>query len=210
MVDIFEVVQPKEIKKYQQFFQEIDFNKKDIVFYPGKYPESIFLILNGKVRVFLNYTQGKEFTLTVLEQGDVYSGHTRTFGQALTDVKIALIPTRVFRDMLAEVPGLVFGLVTVLGDALKGSIDVIEGLVFDEAGMRLTGLLKDWAQDGEPTNEGILIKLELTREEMSSMIGSTRQTLANIFKELSKAGLIEIKQKNLLIKDLEGIKNFYK
>ncbi|RYD02293.1 hypothetical protein N752_26120 [Desulforamulus aquiferis] len=30
------------------------------------------------------------------------------------------------------------------------------------------------------------------------MIGSTRQTLANIFKELSRAGLVELKQKNSL------------
>ncbi|WP_304544567.1 Crp/Fnr family transcriptional regulator [Desulforamulus aquiferis] len=203
-------MQPKEIKKYRKYFQELIFNKKDIVFYPGKYPNSIFLILDGKVRVFLNYNLGKEFTLTVLESGDVYSGHTRAFGQAITDVKIALIPIEVFRAMLTDLPGLVFGLVNVLGDALKGSIDVIEGLVFDEAGMRLIALLQEWSRDGETTDEGILIRLELTREEMSSMIGSTRQTLANIFKELSRAGLVELKQKKLLIKDFEGLKAFYK
>ncbi|MDO7788538.1 Crp/Fnr family transcriptional regulator [Desulforamulus aquiferis] len=207
---MFGVVQPKEIKKYRKYFQELIFNKKDIVFYPGKYPNSIFLILDGKVRVFLNYNLGKEFTLTVLESGDVYSGHTRAFGQAITDVKIALIPIEVFRAMLTDLPGLVFGLVNVLGDALKGSIDVIEGLVFDEAGMRLIALLQEWSRDGETTDEGILIRLELTREEMSSMIGSTRQTLANIFKELSRAGLVELKQKKLLIKDFEGLKAFYK
>ncbi|RYD02294.1 hypothetical protein N752_26125 [Desulforamulus aquiferis] len=154
---MFGVVQPKEIKKYRKYFQELIFNKKDIVFYPGKYPNSIFLILDGKVRVFLNYNLGKEFTLTVLESGDVYSGHTRAFGQAITDVKIALIPIEVFRAMLTDLPGLVFGLVNVLGDALKGSIDVIEGLVFDEAGMRLIALLQEWSRDGETTDEVFLL-----------------------------------------------------
>lgn len=210
-MDLFEGVQLKYIRQYQEFFQEYSFERKEIIFSPGKYPKSIFLVLKGKVRVFLSYHQGKEFTLSVLQPGDVYSGHTRAFGQALSAVKLAMIPINVFKDMLISVPGLVFGLVTVLGDALKGSIDVIESLVFEEAGVRLTSLIREWAQQsGTSTDEGILITLDFTREEISSMIGSSRQTLATLLKELSNAGLIEINQKNLIVKDLEGITNFFK
>lgn len=200
-----------KISQYQEFFQEYRFDRKEIVFSPGKYPKSIFLILEGKVRVFLSYYQGKEFTLTVLKPGDVYSGHTRAFGQALTAVKLVMIPLTVFKDMLVSVPGLVFGLVTVLGDALKGSIDVIESLVFEEAGVRLAYLIREWAQQsGISTDEGILIDLNLTREEISSMIGSSRQTLATLLKQLLNAGLVEIRQKNLIVYDLEGVINFFK
>lgn len=208
---MFEGVQLIKLRQYQEFFQEYRFERKEIVFSPGKYPQSIFLVLEGKVRVFLSYSQGKEFTLTVLQPGDVYSGHTRAFGQALSTVKLALIPTTVFKDMLVTVPGLVFGLVTVLGDALKGSIDVIESLVFEEAGVRLTSLIKEWAlNSGTSTDEGILITLDFTREEISSMIGSSRQTLATLLKELSKSGVIDVKQKTLIVKDLEGLTDFFK
>ncbi|SFR16458.1 Crp/Fnr family transcriptional regulator [Desulfoscipio geothermicus] len=210
-MDLFEGVQLNNIRQYQEFFQEYSFERKEIIFSPGKYPKSIFLVLKGKVRIFLSYPQGKEFTLSVLQPGDVYSGHTRAFGQALSAVKLAMIPINVFKDMLISVPGLVFGLVTVLGDALKGSIDVIESLVFEEAGVRLTSLIREWAQQsGTSTDEGILITLDFTREEISSMIGSSRQTLATLLKELSSAGLIEIKKKTLIVKDLEGVTNFFK
>jgi len=210
-IDLFQGVQLNKISQYQEFFQEYSFERKELVFSPGKYPKSIFLVLEGKVRVFLSYYQGKEFTLTVLKPGDVYSGHTRAFGQALSTVKLVMIPLKIFKDMLDKVPGLLFGLVTVLGDALKGSIDVIECLVFEEAGVRLTYLIREWAQQsGTSTEDGILIALNFNREEISSMIGSSRQTLATLLKQLSNAGLIEIRQKNLLVTDLEGVMNFFK
>ncbi|MBO8138421.1 MAG: Crp/Fnr family transcriptional regulator [Desulfotomaculum sp.] len=210
-INLFESVSPEQIKQYQPYFQERSFKRKDIIFYPGKYPQFIFFILQGKLRVFLSYAEGKEFTLTVLEAGDVYSGHTRAYGQALSDIKLALIPVEIFKEMLVDIPGLVFDLVAVLGDALKGSINAIESLVFEEAGMRLTSLLMEWArQSGQVTDEGIFLKLDFTREEIATMIGSSRQTLATLFKELSKAGLIKLKQKDLIIKDLQGLNKFYK
>ncbi|MTI79275.1 MAG: Crp/Fnr family transcriptional regulator [Firmicutes bacterium] len=210
-MDLFDGVQLQKLQEYQDHFIISNFQRKETIFYPGKYPQSIFLVLEGKVRVFLSYSEGKEFTLTVLESGDVYSGHTRAYGQALSDVKLAIIPVDVFKEMLVNVPGLVFGLVTVLGDALKGSINVIESLVFEEAGMRLTSLLAEWAQQSEQvSDQGIIVRLEFTREQIASMIGSSRQTLATLLKELSNANYIEVRQKVLVIKDLYNLKNFYK
>lgn len=207
--DLFGGVKLEDLEDYQHCFTEYRFNRKEIVFSPGKFHKSILLILEGKVRVYLSYPQGKEFTLTILTAGDVYSGHTRTFGQALEPVKIAAIPMEVFKEMLVKVPNLVLGLAGVLGDALKGSMDVIESLVFEEAGVRLISLLLEWARNsGTKTDQGIVIRLTFTREEIASMIGSSRQTLANLFKDLTLKGLIKVQQKNLIIKDIDGLKKY--
>lgn len=207
--DLFGGVGLEDLEDYQHCFTEYRFNRKEIVFSPGKFHKSILLILEGKVRVYLSYPQGKEFTLTILTAGDVYSGHTRAFGQALEPVKIAAIPMEVFKEMLVKVPNLVLGLAGVLGDALKGSMDVIESLVFEEAGVRLISLLLEWARNsGTKTDQGIVIRLTFTREEIASMIGSSRQTLANLFKDLTLKGLIKVQQKNLIIKDIDGLKKY--
>jgi len=206
---LFGSIQLEDLQEYQHYFTEYSFARKEVVFYPDKYNQFILLVLEGRIRVYLSYPMGKEFTLTILNPGDVYSGHTRTFGQAMEPVKVLAIPMNVFKDMLKKIPNLVFGLAAVLGDALKGSMDVIERLVFEEARVRLTSLLIDWAREhGVSTREGIVIKLDLTREEIASIIGSTRQTLANLFKDLTSQGFLEIQHKNILIKDIQGLKNY--
>ncbi|AEG59135.1 Crp/Fnr family transcriptional regulator [Desulforamulus ruminis] len=198
----------EKLKEYQDFFTEYSFTRKEMVFFPGKFPSSILLILKGKVRVYLSYPHGKEFTLTILSPGDVYSGHTRTFGQALEPVSMASIPMEVFKEMLQKMPNLVFGLVGVLGDALRGSMDVIESLVFEEADVRLISLLLEWARhNGKPVPRGVEIKLDFTREEIASMIGSSRQTLNNLFRNLMNEQLIEVQNKSILIKDLDRMRH---
>lgn len=169
------------------------------------------MIVEGTVRIFLSYPHGKEFTLTILHPGDVYSGHTRAFGQAIDKVRLVTVPLEVFRDILASMPNLVFNLVGVLGDALKGSFDVIESLVFEQAGVRFVSLLLEWSKkSGVPSAAGIILNINLTREELATMIGTSRQTLATIIKDLTRANLIEIRQKKLLLKDLPALSNHYK
>lgn len=210
-VDLFSGVKLEKLNKYQSYFQEYVFDRKETILFPGKFDRSILLVVEGTVRIYLSYPHGKEFTLTILQPGDVYSGHTRAFGQALDKVRLITIPTELFKEILSNVPELVFNLVAVLGDALKGSMDVIEGLVFEEAGMRFTSLLADWSRSfGVATEDGIVIDLNLTREEVATMIGTSRQTLATIIKELSSKNLIQLAPKKIIIKNLNSLSNYYK
>ncbi|WP_238456732.1 Crp/Fnr family transcriptional regulator [Desulforamulus aeronauticus] len=210
-VDLFSGVQLEALNKYQDYFQEFVFDRKETILSPGKFDRSILLVVEGKIRIYLAYPQGKEFTLTILHPGDVYSGHTRAFGQALDKVRLITIPIEIFKEILSSMPNLVFNLVAVLGDALKGSMDVIEGLVFEEAGMRFTSLLAEWSRNsGVRTDDGIVIDLNLTREEIASMIGTSRQTLATIIKELTSKKLIQLASKKIIIKDISIVSNYYK
>lgn len=48
--------------------------------------------------------------------------------------------------------------------------------------------------------------LELTHEEIASLISSTRQTLTTILNRLEKSGIIELGRKTIKIKDMERLK----
>ena len=135
----------EKLKEFIKGFKEIHLKKKEMAFAPGRYPKDIFLIIRGRIKVFLTYPDGNEFILTLLEPGDIFSGHTRAFGQALEDSVMLLIPIDTFRELLIRYPELMYGLIRVLGDALKHSLDVIERMVFMEAKIRLANLLYHWA-----------------------------------------------------------------
>ncbi|GAV22895.1 Crp/Fnr family transcriptional regulator [Carboxydothermus pertinax] len=196
-----------QLKEFIPSFKEIYLKKKEIAFSPGIYPNDIFLVTKGRIKVFLTYPDGKEFILTILDTGDIFCGHTRAFGQALEDSVILLVPLEAFQEMLLRYPELMYGLVRVLGDALKHSLDVIERMVFMEAKIRLANLLYQWALNrGVHQDEGILVPTGLTREELAYLIGTTRQTLATLIKDFEAQKIIKVSKKSIFVKDLEALK----
>jgi len=173
-------------------------------------PNYIGLLLSGRVRVYLSYPNGKEFTLTVLEPGDVYSGHTRAFCSALEDSEVALIPLKTFKAMLTEIPTFSLNVIAVLGDALKNSINVIENLAFRDVNERLLSYLLDIAEEkGMPTDQGLQIKFGLTHEEIATMIGCTRQTVSLFFNNLQKEGLLTVHKGKITIHDLAALEKLH-
>jgi CRP/FNR family transcriptional regulator len=57
-------------------------------------------------------------------------------------------------------------------------------------------------QSGSNTPKGILISLQLTREDMANFVGVTRETISRKLSHLSGEGILEIlENKQLLIVD---------
>jgi CRP/FNR family transcriptional regulator len=62
-------------------------------------------------------------------------------------------------------------------------------------------LLLEWATDGEPTQDGIRIKVSLTHEEMAQLIGTSRETVTRVLGEFRDKQLAQLRGSTLLIKN---------
>ncbi|MBI2500832.1 MAG: winged helix-turn-helix domain-containing protein, partial [Deltaproteobacteria bacterium] len=58
---------------------------------------------------------------------------------------------------------------------------------------------------GKQTKKGIVIGLELSREEMAEMIGITQETAIRLLSEFKKDGLIEIQERAITILDSKSL-----
>lgn len=182
------------------------YRKKEEVFGYSEHSEYIYLVMSGRIRVYLSYPNGKEFTLTLLQAGDVYSGHTRALGQALAESEVFLIPLESFRKLLVEVPLFAMSVISVLGDSLKNSMNIIESLVFKEVNKRLYqflySLIHSAKCQGQPAAQ---VQLGLTHQQIGTMVGSTRQTVNAFFSNLQKEGIITLGKDTLTIHDFPTI-----
>ncbi|QNB46016.1 helix-turn-helix domain-containing protein [Thermanaerosceptrum fracticalcis] len=205
-IDLLETLSSPEYDKFLEKFQEHRFSRKAILFSPNDEKNLVFLVKSGKVRVYLAY-EDKEFTLSILEAGDIYSTHTRAFTQAMEDTTILVTDVRNFQKIIAELPAFGLIMVKVLGDLLKNSITIINGLVFKDARLRLAEFLVQAAKDtGITVQQGIKLELGLTTEEIALMLGATRQTVSILLNDLRKSGILErVNQRTLLIKDLKKL-----
>jgi len=61
------------------------------------------VVKKGRVRVSLAF-EDKDFSLAILEKGDIYSTHTRSYVMALEDVELLIMPTAKFHQFMISFP----------------------------------------------------------------------------------------------------------
>jgi CRP-like cAMP-binding protein len=141
----------------------------------------IFIVVSGRTRLFLAY-EDKEFTLAILEHGDVYSTHTRAYVSALEDTTLLCAETSLVRRHMMRIPEFTATMVRVLGEVMWQSICIIDELAFRDVEARLLRFLLFVAvQSGvAQAGGGMMVNFGLTMEQLASRFGTTRQLLSTI------------------------------
>lgn len=207
-INLIKALESPEYKEFYGIFQERRFSKKQIISLPDDEENLVILVKKGRVRVFLSY-EDKEFTLSILEQGDIYSSHTRALTQALDDETVILVTdTKTFGQMILRFPQFSLIMVKVLGDLLRNSITIINGLVFKETHARLAEFLVQAVKDkGEVVGKEIKLKLGLNVEEIANVLGATRQTVSVLLNDFYKTGILKKEDRHtIIIKDITMLK----
>ncbi len=183
------------------------YHRKEFVFRPGTSSEAIYVVQKGKIRLFMADPDGKEFTINVLGPGDIFCGHTRCFGEAVSDVTVMVVTRKTFVSLVAKHPELHARLIPVLGRSLKNAFDIIEGLVFKACSSRLAWfLLNEAGLRGTQTKEGVLVQVDLTTEQIATRIGATRQTTSTLLNDMIRKGIIVRSRRHFLIRDMDWLR----
>lgn len=175
---------------------------------PADRENSVFIVSRGRARIYLGY-EDKEFSLGILSPGDIYSTHTRAFVQALDEVELLSTDTGTFHRNMLKHPEITKAMVGILGNMLKTSFTIIESLAFKDVNGRLVELLANEAErHGEPDGTGgVVIRIDLSVEQIALLVGSTRQTVSTFLNALSRQGLVtRVDRERFKVSDLEVLK----
>ncbi|WP_272699033.1 Crp/Fnr family transcriptional regulator [Desulfovibrio sp. Fe33] len=189
-VNLLDELAREELKELRDLFNARSFTGGTIIYTPEEAENLVFIVGRGRVRVYLAYAE-KEFTLGILNPGDVYATHAECYVQALDDAELLTAPVHAVRRVMDSVPTFTRTMVRVLGHILKNSFLIIGGLAFKDIYSRLMDfMLVQARQSGVPEGEGIRLSLDLTIEQLAQHMGASRQTVSTLLGELSRAGLV--------------------
>ncbi len=204
-IDFLRELQKPGFEAFAKAFQPRSYPAKSLIFTPREERDAVFIVTRGRARVYLAY-EDKEFTLAILERGDVYSTHTRAFVAALKDTTIMSAETAHIRRQRLRIPEFTGTMVRVLGEVLRHSITIIDNLAFLDVERRLKSFLLYecervearasqgcQAPSSQQPERGVLLELGLTTEHLATLLGTTRQTLSTILNSLAKEGLVELR-----------------
>jgi len=196
--------------KYEGFLDQFrckQYAKRQLISVPSAENNEVFLVLSGRVRVYLSY-EGREFTLCFLEPGDIFSTHTRAFLEASKESALMLIAASEFRKKIKQFPEFAMVMTGILGEVLGSTLDIIEGMIFHDTQYRLIEFILSWGQEsGMQTPDGLRFECDLSMEDISLLIGTTRQTASSLFNNLIRNGyLVREGRKVFIITRLEDLK----
>ncbi len=205
-IDILTELKRPGLEEVSRCFQLRSYAKKTHIFMPNEERDLIFIVNSGRVRISLAY-EDKEFTLAILERGDVYSTHTRTYISALEDTSLLCAETSLVRRHMLRIPEFTGTMVRVLGKMLRHSIGIIDDLAFRDVQTRLVRFLRFVAsQSGVAESGGTVISLGLTTEQFASLLGTTRQTLSTMLNALERDERLELRGRGtIFIPDLAAL-----
>ncbi|WP_153109080.1 Crp/Fnr family transcriptional regulator [Propionivibrio limicola] len=173
--------------------------KGELLSTPSATRDQVFIVHAGRLRVYLTDTN-RELTLCFLEPGEIFTTHTPTYLQAVVPSSIFVTDTTSFSHRLARDASITPVMMRVLGRILSNSVDLIADLAFREVPQRLARfLLGRVHRCGQPCDEGWLIELELSTEDIASLLGTTRQTVSSLINQWERDGLLARRGRRTLV-----------
>lgn len=214
----FKELPPEAIGQINQLFHDHGYDAAQPVYFEGDPAEYLYLIAMGRVKLVRNTTAGHEVWLDTLHGGEYFGNlaalGARTYSEtaiAHTDCCILRISSSDFETVLRQHPEVTLKVLTAVGQRLQQSQDVVKQLSTYTVEQRVASVLCRLAgKMGEERQEGVLIQLPFSRQDLAAMAGTTTETVSRVMSRFAEAGLVQTGRKWVAVKDRRGLEELVK
>jgi len=179
------------------------FPKKSILINEGDEGGSLYLILSGRVKVYTSDASGKELVITICEAGEILGemgldGGVRSASvEAMEPTRCAVILMSQLKARLREDPDLGMELIQLLIQRNRRVTTTAKDLALANVYSRVTHLLNSLAVKN--ASGQIVVGERLSQQDIADRVGSSRDMVNRIFKELTKGGYLNSDRRTITI-----------
>ncbi len=178
------------------------YKKNTIVVTKGDDSDSLYVILSGRLRVYLDDEQGNEITIRNLEPGEAFgelallSGEPRAANVVtLQDSELSVVSKQDFMSCLTSNPSIAFRIIKSLVERIQAMTEDISSLaLLDVYGRVAKVLTKNAREEG-----GKLVTGRVTHQEIANLVGASREMVSRILKDLRAGGYISVEDKRITL-----------
>jgi CRP/FNR family transcriptional regulator, cyclic AMP receptor protein len=212
-VDWLRTLPAAPVKALRQASTVRTYEPGDPIFGPSRDPRQVYVLEDGLVRIFRVTPAGAEFTLGYVRPGELFGEVSvlsdkprETFAQAKVASKILSIPRTVFLATLRAHNPVLYSVTKRIAERVIALQSRAEDLIFLDVRSRLVRLLVRLADEhGRRDDRGLAIGLPLTHDEIATLIGTSRQTVSLLLRELTDAGLVARRGRQLVLPKPAGL-----
>jgi CRP/FNR family cyclic AMP-dependent transcriptional regulator len=201
-VSLFEGVPSDALEALSECAVRRKVRKNTIVIAEGDETDSLYAIESGRVRVFTNNEEGREFILANLGPGE-YFGELALLDAGPRSASVITLERCVFLTISKEDlttwltgrPENAMTLLCALSRRLRGITEDLTSFALQNVYGRVVRLLLRDAKE----EDGCLIAGPMTQQEIADMVGASREMVSRILQELKRGDYISTQGKRICI-----------
>jgi CRP/FNR family transcriptional regulator len=185
----------------------------EVLFLEGDHSHNVYACVEGRIRVFLTMTSGRELLLGIKRPGEEFGEISAFDGRPRSASAVALeassvfeLPGADFADLLTESPELAADVLHNMSAQLRRANDRLVARNSNSAMVRTGNMLVELSSLMMKAGGCVdRCELPITQAELADWIGATRESTARALARFRKAGLVETCRGRIVICDVLGL-----
>ncbi len=212
-VSLFSQLQPSDLTLLAEKLKRRNFHKGKVIFHQDDPGDRLHLVANGLVKISIISQDGRENDLALLAPGDCFGemsildGGLRSASAVAADATETMTLSREdFLSFITQYPQVAIQIITMLVGRLRATDEMIGDMVFLDVPTRvakkLVELSRMYQDSQDPSGD---VTVPLGQEELSRLVGSSRETVSRALTAYRKNGLLTTSHRKITICDLPGL-----
>ncbi|NND91359.1 MAG: Crp/Fnr family transcriptional regulator [Granulosicoccus sp.] len=197
-VDLFEHLTEQQLADLAAQSRELSFRKNAILMTEGDVGESMYVVKNGTVKVYVSDEDGRELVLyqqgpgAVIGDISLLDDEPRSASvSTLEPCTLLMIGKQAFLDCLRASPEMAINIIRSLTQRLRDATEGSRSLALDNVYRRLADKLQELSSSGSAEEPALPRKY--SHQELGNMIGASREMVGKVMAELLKGEYIDVR-----------------
>jgi CRP/FNR family transcriptional regulator/CRP/FNR family cyclic AMP-dependent transcriptional regulator len=199
-VPLFSELDDGELQQLAAVVREHHYKKHTTIVHVDDPGNALYILKSGLVKVTIEDQHGYEMILRILYPTDFFGDMSLLDGMP----RSATVTTQEFSDVMTisrdhflniieKSPKILLKMTAVVSQRLRKANELIHSLAFFDVYGKVARTLLNLAQErGRVTEQGTVIDMRLTQQELAELAGMTRETMARTLREFQQAGCIRV------------------
>lgn len=187
-----------------------NFKKGEIIIHDGDPLDYLYIVHQGRVKIYQLFSNGKEQLLRILEPGE-FMGEMALFteknmdsyAETMEKTEICAIHRDDMQELMNEYPTIAIKILEQFSNRLDSTEKLVGELSSKDVEMRAATYLVELAEK----NDSREIVLPMSKKELASFLGTTQETISRRLSTFETKGWIQQKgHRNVNIIDMEALR----
>lgn len=193
--------------------QVVTYSSGQNIFSTGDISETLYIVLEGRVRIVRFSEEGQEVAFGLIDPGEVLGevamidgGPRSASAFAQEKCQLAAINRNDFFQFLESEPKMTVHLLVVMCGRLRDTIDQVHNIGLKSVEARLARALLGFAANyGTVRRDGVLIDLKIGQREIGAFVATTRESVGKQLSAWRDSGLIGRDGGKVVIRDMQAL-----
>lgn len=213
-LEVLKFLTDEDLLKIEDHIEIRTYKKGDTIFELGAPATEMYVLIQGFMKIISLLSDGKEQIMYIFKSGDFVGGLNLLSddeyvyeGIALKECRILVIKRQAFEEVLMKNHAFLMHLLEMSYARIRHSESLIDRLSIINADMKVAKALINLTKEyGIVEGKEVLLNLQMSREELGSYTGISRETMSRKLHYFESLGIIQLLPKgNIRILDMKKL-----